>query len=76
MIRSADAMSARISGLPDRVTQDELADHWRLSTRTLERWRANRTGPAWMKLEGRVLYRAEDILAFEETQMRHAESSS
>jgi hypothetical protein len=53
-------------GLPERLTQDELADHWRISIRTLERWRVAGTGPASLKLNGRVLYRIEDVIAFEE----------
>ncbi len=50
---------------PSRLTQDELAAHWRVSPRTLERWRVSGTGPAWIKLRGRVLYRIEDVRAFE-----------
>lgn len=71
-----DTTPAAIAGLPERLTQEELARHWRVTTRTLERWRACNLGPAWMKLEGRVLYRAEDILAFETARTRATEASS
>jgi hypothetical protein len=48
-----------------RLCQKDLARRWGLSTRTLERWRMEGRGPAFMKLGGRVIYRAEDIEAFE-----------
>ena len=50
--------------------QGELAQRWRISPRTLERWRCAGTGPAWLQLNGRVLYRLEDVLAFERSRLR------
>ena len=50
------------------VTQAELARRWRMSGRTLERWRAERYGPLWIRIGGRILYRLEDILAYEDRQ--------
>lgn len=47
------------------LLQVELAQRWRLSPRTLERWRCAGTGPAWLQLNGRVAYRVVDVLAFE-----------
>lgn len=52
--------------LPTRLTEQELARHWRVSSRTLQRWREAGSGPAWFKLNGRVLYASSDILQFEE----------
>jgi hypothetical protein len=52
------------------VTQAELAERWRISGRTLDRWRASGTGPAWLKFRGRVLYRVEDVLAYEQARLR------
>jgi hypothetical protein len=52
------------------LMQAELAQRWRVSSRTLERWRRARTGPAWLQLNGRVLYRLEDVLAFERSRLR------
>ena len=43
----------------------ELAEHWRMSEATLERWRSDRIGPVFLKIRGRVLYRHVDIEAFE-----------
>ena len=52
------------------LVQEELARRWRLSGRTLERWRWLRQGPPWHKLCGRVVYRLEDIEAFEAENVR------
>ena len=50
--------------------QVELADRWNISPRTLERWRWTGEGPAFIKLGGRVVYRLEDVEAFEAGQRR------
>lgn len=58
-------------GAPRHLTQDDLACRWRISGRTLERWRWRKIGPAYVKVGGRVVYRLADILFFEAAQ-RHA----
>jgi hypothetical protein len=50
--------------------QAELARRWRISPRTLERWRWTGQGPAYLKLGGSVAYRLEDVLAYESAQLR------
>jgi predicted site-specific integrase-resolvase len=50
--------------------QKELARRWTISHRTLERWRWAGEGPAYMKIGGRVVYRLEDIVAFERGQIQ------
>lgn len=52
------------------LTQVDLADRWHLSPRTLERWRWRNQGPAYLRAGGRVLYRREDIEAYEAAQLR------
>ena len=52
------------------LTPEELAGRWRMSPRSLERWRADRRGPAWLRLEGRALYRMTDVLAYERSRLR------
>ena len=52
------------------LNQIELARRWRLSPRTLERWRWLKQGPAYLKLGGRIAYRLEDIEMFEASQAR------
>ncbi len=53
----------------DHLTQAEVARRWRLSPRTLERWRSQGRGPQYLKLGGAVLYRAADIAAFEASRL-------
>jgi hypothetical protein len=50
--------------------QAELAFRWRISPRTLERWRWSKTGPVFLKIGGRVIYRLEDIEAFAKASIR------
>jgi hypothetical protein len=45
--------------------QSQLARRWRMSPRTLERWRWLGQGPVFLKLGGKVVYRLDDIEAFE-----------
>jgi hypothetical protein len=52
--------------------QVELADRWRISPRTLERWRWEGKGPRYLKLGGRVVYRLEDVEAFETEKIRES----
>jgi predicted site-specific integrase-resolvase len=52
------------------LNQIELADRWKVSPRTLERWRWLGQGPRFMKLGGRVAYRLEDVEAYEIEQLR------
>ena len=52
------------------LSQTDLANRWRMSPRTLERWRFTGEGPQFIKLGGRVVYRLEDIEAFENRQIR------
>jgi Helix-turn-helix domain len=53
-------------------SQRDLARRLGLSPRTLEGWRWRGTGPRFVKAGGRVLYRLEDVEAFEETQLRQS----
>lgn len=47
------------------LTQNDLAQRWRISARTLERWRWLQEGPQFLKIGGRVVYRLEDVEAYE-----------
>ena len=57
------------------LTQLDLARRWRISPRTLERWRWLRQGPCFLKIGGRVAYRLEDVLAFEAKRRHEAVAS-
>jgi hypothetical protein len=61
---------ARDDILVCHLVQRELAQRWRLSPRTLERWRSAGTGPAWLRLNGRVVYPLEHVIAFERARLR------
>jgi hypothetical protein len=52
------------------LDQTALARRWNISPRTLERWRWLGIGPRYLKIGGHVVYRSEDILAFETAQAR------
>lgn len=56
------------------LNQRHLADRWDLSEATLERWRSDGIGPVYMKLQGRVLYRVEDVEAYETTSLHKSTS--
>ena len=47
------------------LNQIDLANRWKISPRTLERWRWAGQGPAFVKLGGRVVYQLEAIEAYE-----------
>ncbi len=52
------------------LNQIELSRRWSISPRTLERWRWLGQGPRYLKIGGRVVYRLEEIEAFEAQQTR------
>lgn len=59
----------------NHLNQKQLAEYWGISQRTLERWRAIGWGPLFLKIGGRVVYRAEDILAYEEQHLADSTQS-
>jgi hypothetical protein len=54
------------------LNQVQLSRRWSISPRTLERWRWLNQGPQW--IGGRVVYRLDDIEAFELTRSHNARS--
>ena len=61
---------------PDLLTEQMLAERWHCSASRLQRWRATNTGPAYLKIGGKVLYRQEDIIAYEAAHLVKTESKS
>ena len=55
------------------LTQLDLARRWRVSPRTLERWRWLGQGPAYLKLGAAVAYRLDDVEAFEARRRHEAQ---
>ena len=56
------------------INQQALAERWQVSEATLERWRSIGVGPAFLKLQGRIVYREQDLEAYEE-QCLHRSTS-
>ena len=56
------------------VNQRQLADRWDVSEATMERWRTAGIGPIFLKMQGRVLYRIEDVEAYEAISLRKSTS--
>lgn len=54
------------------LNQVHLARRWHISPRTLERWRWTGEGPAYVKIGGRVVYRIEDVEAYEAGRQRRS----
>ena len=57
------------------LNESELGKRWGLSPKTLQRWRTENRGPAYLKLSKRVTYAMEDIVAYEASQKRVCENS-
>lgn len=47
------------------LNEYELAERWRVSVKTLRRWRQEQLGPVFCKLGARVTYLISEIEAFE-----------
>jgi len=59
-------------GLPvshEFLTQLDLARRWRMSPRTLERWRWLGKGPPYVRI-AHVLYKLEDVKSYENAHLR------
>ena len=51
------------------LNQIELSRRWNISHRTLERWRWRKEGLPFIKIGGRIVYRLEDVLAYEDAHL-------
>ena len=47
------------------LTPKDLSARWHIATRTLDNWRWRGEGPRYLKIGGRVVYRIEDVEAYE-----------
>ena len=65
---TSEAKNSILVNVGELLAPRELAERWRMSVRTLDRWRVDGYGPAWLVLRGRILYRREDVAAFEASQ--------
>jgi hypothetical protein len=67
--------SPRATLNPTYLNQTELALRWRVSPRTLERWRWLKTGPNYHKFGGKISYALDDVLAYERRRRAQTHSS-
>ena len=58
------------------LTPENLAQRWLVHVNTLRYWRWNGTGPRFLKIGRRVLYRFEDIEQFEKNHLRQNTSQN
>jgi hypothetical protein len=72
-IPSQGVLSAHSDRTIRHFNQVDLSRRWSISPRTLERWRWLKEGPRYLKIGGRVVYRIEDIEAFEKQHVREVE---
>lgn len=87
-IDGADARTCRLPACPcdfaatrketnvsvKHLNQRQLAERWGVSEASLERWRSEGIGPVFLKLQGRVLYRQEDVESYEADSLRKSTS--
>ncbi len=59
-----------------RLSQQQVADRWGLSPKTIERWRVQGIGPTYIRLPGKVVYRLQDIEAYERKSLRESTSKA
>jgi hypothetical protein len=57
--------------MKQRLTEDQLAQVWGISPRTLQDWRTKGLGPAYIRIgRNTVLYRQEDVEAYEASKLQ------
>lgn len=52
--------------------ESQLAQRWKLSMKTLQRWRSEGIGPVFVKMRSRVLYPVGEIILFEHSCRRRS----
>jgi predicted site-specific integrase-resolvase len=55
---------------PRAFDENQLAQRWDISHRTLQQWRRMGIGPIYLKLGNRVSYRREDVELYERQALR------
>jgi hypothetical protein len=56
-------------------TTNDLAKHLRISTSLLKKWRQNKIGPAYKKINDRcVIYQSDDVLKWQAEQIEILEN--
>lgn len=67
MVAEHDLEAGRgLTGEAGHLLESELARRWRVSRRTLQRWRREGLGPDYLRLGRRIVYPVDAILAHEQ----------
>lgn len=53
----------------DMMSEKELAIYWRITTNTIQKWRAASTGPFYIRYGGKIFYPRESIEDFEKKNL-------
>jgi len=56
------------------LNENELAQRWGISPKTLQRWRCEGRGPKYLKLSKRVSYPLETVIDFETNALHDSTS--
>ena len=76
--RSASSHLALPQSLPPYerrvLSENELAQRWGVSPKTLQRWRSEGRGPHYLKLSKRVTYPIEIVTEYERSALHAATS--
>ena len=56
------------------LNENELAQRWGISPKTLQRWRSEGRGPKYVKLSKRVSYPLETVIEFEANALHDSTS--
>lgn len=65
--RSTPSISELAPGDRRVLNENEVANRWGVSPKTLQRWRSEGRGPKYLKLSKRVGYPLESVIDFERT---------
>ncbi|AUM00806.1 DNA-binding protein [Rhodocyclaceae bacterium] len=69
-----DAINSLSPGDRRVLNENELAQRWGLSPKTLQRWRSEGRGPRYLKLSKRVSYPLDSIIEFERCALHDSTS--
>lgn len=54
----------------DYFTSQQIADRYRLAEKSVRRQRSEKRGPPFVKFNGRVFYKKEDVMRWETAQLK------
>ena len=53
------------------MTEQQVAARWKVSLKTMRRWRQNKVGPTWHKLFHHIRYHEANVFDFEQQSAQH-----